>query len=93
MEEAVICQFPTFTDCVSALHFKESGRRHQAVTKKGAPQWQQSFLNGKNGEHDVAKPHKTLTSYAVLSILLIMPCLGHTPRKTKYFIQIFSISR
>lgn len=68
-----------FRLCVSALHFKESGRRHQAVTKEGAPQ---SFLNGKNGEHAVVKPDKLLTTYAILSILLIMPFWGHASRKT-----------
>lgn len=55
--------------CVSALHFNENGRRHQAVTKEGASQWQWSFPKGKKGEHAVVKPHKTPVTYGMLSNL------------------------
>lgn len=55
--------------CVSALHFNENGRRHQAVTKEGASQWQLSFPKGKKGEHAVVKPDKTPITYDLLSNL------------------------
>ncbi|XP_052692675.1 uncharacterized protein LOC128170935 [Crassostrea angulata] len=55
--------------CVSALHFNENGRRHQAVTKEGASQWQLSFPKGKKGEHAVVKPHKTPITYDYVDIL------------------------
>ncbi|XP_056015569.1 uncharacterized protein LOC130053054 [Ostrea edulis] len=49
--------------CVAALHFNENGRRHQAVTRAGVPQWQLSYPKGKKGKHVVVKPRKTPVTY------------------------------
>lgn len=74
--------------CVSALHFNENGRRHQAVTKEGASQWQLSFPKGKKGEHAVVKPHKTPITYGMFVLFF---CKYRNKEKlNNMFIQSFS---
>lgn len=72
-----------FRLCVSALHFNENGRRHQAVTKEGASQWQLSFPKGKKGEHAVVKPHKT----PIILIMTFFCKYRHKEKLNNMFIQ------